>query len=213
MKISPSVVAPIIYPIYKLWSKTLRIQELGREKLDACVDGGGVLTVCLWHDELFTLMTAKRELPIATLVSQSKDGEYLARVMQKLGLYTVRGSSSRGGSTALHEMVNLMRAKKYHACVAIDGPRGPRHQMKDGVFFMAAKADGMLAPVRVFYEKAWVFKSWDRFQLPKPFSRVRIVYETPYAVEHTGLTKEDLNQEKNILQGKMERMELEHAFK
>lgn len=137
---------------------------------------------CLWHDELFPLMRVKRQLDIVTVVSPSYDGELLTRVLNKLGLRTVRGSSSRGGVGALLGAAKMMDKDNIHACVTVDGPRGPRHKAKTGALFLAHHADAHVMPVRIIMKKSFCFGSWDRFQLPLPFSRVLVRFGEPWKV-------------------------------
>ena len=207
MKIPPWLVAPLIHGLYRLWCGSLRISETNRAPLDALEAAGQPVVICLWHDELFALMHVRRTLRIVTLVSRSRDGEYLARLLQSLGLLTARGSSSRGGASALLQAARLMREKKYNGCLTVDGPRGPRHVVKDGAVFLAANTPAPIVPVRLFMEKAKVFRSWDRFQLPLPFSRVRIVFGDPYTVGATELAPEELERERRELQNRLESLE------
>jgi lysophospholipid acyltransferase (LPLAT)-like uncharacterized protein len=152
-------------------------------------------------------MHVRRDLRIVTLVSRSRDGEYLARLLQALGLLTARGSSSHGGMSALLQAVRLMREEKCNGCLTIDGPRGPRHTVKDGAVFLAFHTSASLVPVRLFMKKAKVFRSWDRFQLPLPFSRVHIVFGSPYTVGVTELSSRTLEEERRTLQRHLETLE------
>ena len=204
MKTPPWLVAPLIHGLYRLWCGTLRITETNRAPLDALDAEGKPVVLCLWHDELFSLMHVRRNLRIVTLVSQSRDGEYLARLLQALGLLTARGSSSRGGASALIQAARLMREQKYHGCLTVDGPRGPRHVVKDGAVFLAFHTPAPMVPIRLFMEKAKIFRSWDRFQLPLPFSRVHIVFGDPYNVGAGELNPEALERERLELQNRLE---------
>lgn len=204
MKIPPWLVAPLIHGLYRLWCGTLRIRETNRAPLDALAAVGKPMVFCLWHDELFSLMHVRRDLRIVTLVSRSRDGEYLARLLQALGLLTARGSSSRGGAPGLLQAARLMREEKYNGCLTVDGPRGPRHQAKDGAVFLAFHTPAPIVPIRLFMEKAKVFRSWDRFQLPLPFSRVDIVFGDPYPVSATELNPQELERERLELQNRLE---------
>ena len=204
MKIPPWIVAPLIHGLYRLWCNTLRIRQTNRAPLDALAASGKPVVVCLWHDELFSLMHVRRDLRIVTLVSQSRDGEYLARLLQALGLLTARGSSSRGGTSALLQAARLMREEHYNGCLTVDGPRGPRHQAKDGAVFLAFHTPAPIVPIRLFMENAKVFSSWDQFQLPLPFSRVHIVFGEPYHVTAMELSPEELERERIELQNRLE---------
>lgn len=181
MRVSPALVAPPLCGLYTAWCATLRYTESGREAVDALWRERTPMVFTLWHDELFPLMHIRRDLKIVTVVSQSRDGELLARVMQRLGVRTARGSSSRGGVGALVGAARLMRREGLCGCVTVDGPRGPRHKVKPGAIFLAQRARALIVPVRIFMDRAKVFeRAWDRFQVPLPFSGVRVVYGAPY---------------------------------
>ena len=110
-------------------------------------------------------------------------GKRVRSVLERMGLETARGSSSRGGVKALLAAARRMRESGICGCVTVDGPRGPRHEVKEGAIFLAARADAPIVPIRLFMERRKVFKSWDRFQLPLPFSRVSMVCADAYRVE------------------------------
>jgi lysophospholipid acyltransferase (LPLAT)-like uncharacterized protein len=182
VKIPPGIVSPMINVLYRLWCSTLHIVQTGREGPDRLDAEGRLLMFALFHDELFTLMHVRRGLRLVTVVSRSRDGEYLARLLHSMGLKTARGSSSRGGFSALRVMLRLMRRERRHGVITVDGPIGPRHIVKQGAISLAFRVPALLVPVRLFPGRAAVFRSWDRFQLPLPFSRVDIVFGSPYAV-------------------------------
>lgn len=203
MKIPPGLIAPVVNVLYRLWCASLHVVETGRDALDALDAAGRPFVVALWHDELFTLIHVRRNLKLVTVVSKSRDGEYLARLLQSLGLETARGSSSRGGVEALLQAARLMREKKCHAVLTVDGPRGPRHKAKQGAIVLAFRAPAHIIPVRLFPRRAKLFKSWDRFQLPLPFSRVDIVFGEPYRLEANRLSEETLERERRILEDRL----------
>lgn len=133
-----------------------------------------------WHRCVFPAAYLWRNLNIRVMTSQSFDGEYIARIIQKFGFVAVRGSSSRG---AVRALLGMRRDTEEGWTVAftIDGPRGPRYVAKPGPVLLA-RATGV--PMSVFYmavERAWVLNTWDQFMLPKPFSRVlmRVAAEMP----------------------------------
>lgn len=193
MKIPINLTSWAFVPIYKLWCKTLRYSESGREKIDAMNESRELMVFSLWHNEVFPVMFAKRNLRIAAVVSRSGDGEFIARLLEGLGMKTARGSSSRGGLAALKQMGSLMVEEKFNACLTIDGPRGPRHEPKDGAIFLAHHTKAAIVPMRIFMKKAKIFNSWDKFRLPLPFSRVHITFDTPYYITvEKDLTKEYL---------------------
>jgi lysophospholipid acyltransferase (LPLAT)-like uncharacterized protein len=107
------------------------------------------------------------------MISRSRDGEFIARIVKYAGFMPVRGSSTRGGMKALREMVHAVR-KYYIAIHVVDGPTGPPCVVKAGGISLAQLTGAFLCPVFFICEKYWVFNSWDRFMIPKPFSKVFI---------------------------------------
>ena len=178
-----SALALPVYWIYRLWCRTIRYTEINRAAIENTTNSGNPVVLCLWHDELFPLIYLKRQLNIIALVSQSDDGDLLAGVLERIGLETARGSSSRGGLKALHNAARRMREANLCGCVTVDGPRGPRHEAKPGVVFLAHRANAPIVPIRLFMERRKLFGSWDKFQLPLPFSRVIMVCGDAYHVD------------------------------
>ncbi len=212
MKISPRFLAPLIFAVYRLWCSTLRITESGREPVNSLESAGKIMMFPIWHDELFPLMHIRGSLRIATVVSQSKDGEYLALLLEALGIKTVRGSSSRGGIKALLKASSLMRQQQYNGCITVDGPRGPRHTAKPGAVILAFRSSAHIVPLRVFIKSGKRFNSWDRFQLPWPFSRVHAAWGEPYTVEATELSESSVELERTRLEQKLNSMQAPDGF-
>jgi lysophospholipid acyltransferase (LPLAT)-like uncharacterized protein len=125
------------------------------------------------------------------MISKSRDGDFIAGIAQRSGWYPVRGSSSKDGDKALGTMIERLK-KTGLAGHVVDGPRGPVGKVKTGLIRLAHAADAVIVPFSVSAERAWHFNSWDRFMLPKPFSRVTLRFgdiirldpaETPEDVE------------------------------
>ncbi|WP_045220689.1 lysophospholipid acyltransferase family protein [Desulfonatronum thioautotrophicum] len=166
----------------ELLSRTLRFTQEGlaegeRERKK------GPLVVPFWHDELFPLIHLHRNQGVVAVVSQSRDGEFLSQVMTRFGFQLARGSSRRGGVAALIAARREMRSRNADVVVTVDGPKGPRHKVKEGAVYLASKAGAPLVPLRVYMSRSFVFqKSWDKFQVPWPGARCRVVYGKPYRV-------------------------------
>jgi lysophospholipid acyltransferase (LPLAT)-like uncharacterized protein len=139
-------------------------------------DGPGRIWL-FWHNRLaiiphlYTLTSRKR--PGKALTSASKDGEILAAFLECYGIGAIRGSSSRRGAAALREMIRAIRSG-CEIAITPDGPRGPCYHLNPGVIALAQNARAKVIPIRVVYSRYWELKSWDRFRIPKPFSRVDI---------------------------------------
>jgi lysophospholipid acyltransferase (LPLAT)-like uncharacterized protein len=134
----------------------------------------------IWHNRVFVGASAyKKYLSLrkgAVLSSASRDGEIIAATVSRFGCAAVRGSSSRRGATALLGLIDWIKAG-YDVLVVPDGPRGPCYRLAPGVVKLAQLTDAKILPIRVEYGSCWKFKSWDRFQLPKPFTTVSIYFE------------------------------------
>lgn len=132
--------------------------------------------LCCWHQQFFSAIRHFKNYAVyqpALMISQSKDGDIIARIAEKTGWHTVRGSSSRDGFRALKEMIDYLKENKFAGHV-VDGPRGPAGVVKAGVVKLAQASGALVVPFYISADKAWYFNSWDRFLLPKPFSRVTL---------------------------------------
>lgn len=135
------------------------------------------MTGIFWHNRLFVIPWFFKKYmhprKAVALTSASKDGEIVAAFLARFGIGSVRGSSSRRGVAAMLEMKRAAEAG-HDVAITPDGPRGPRYQLNPGVITLAQKADIAVLPISVFYSRYWQLKSWDAFQIPKPFARVDI---------------------------------------
>ena len=125
----------------------------------------------LWHGELFALTYAFRGRGARVLISRHRDGEYIARVIERLGFRTVRGSTTRGGAAGMMEMIGELDAG-HGVAITPDGPRGPRHVLQQGIVYVAEKSGRAVVPIGVGAKGCWRLSSWDRFMIPKPFTTV-----------------------------------------
>ena len=164
----------LFYGLVLLYSRTLRLKiENDKEWMDYRRNGGVVL-LCTWHQQFFSAIVPFKNYKTfnpSIMISQSKDGEIVAKIALRSGWNPVRGSSSKGGSEALKKMIAHLKEKKLAAHI-VDGPKGPAGIVKPGVIRLAHAANAVIVPFSVSAEKAWVFNSWDKFLLPKPFSKV-----------------------------------------
>jgi len=140
----------------------------------------------LWHNRIFALaFTYRRYLPTrrgAVLTSASGDGAIIAAMAARFGVAAVRGSSSRRGAAAMLGLIGWIR-DGYDVGIVPDGPRGPRYRMGPGAVKLASLTGAAVLPVRIEYGSWWSFRSWDRFRLPKPFTRVTVIFEPLFDVE------------------------------
>lgn len=161
--------------------RTTRFECSGLEHYDEWLGSGRTAIYVLWHGRLLPCAYHHRHQGLATLISQHRDGDYIAGVVERWGFHAIRGSSSRGGAGALLQMVRLLR-QGMPLAVTPDGPRGPRQKLKAGVLYAAQRADVPLIPVTAGTEDAWTFGRWDRFVVPYPFARIRLAYGEPLFV-------------------------------
>ena len=174
--------AGFVFPLLiRAVGSTLRFRVEGQEHWDEAARGGRLPIYTFWHDRIFAGTYFFRGRRIIIMTSQSFDGEYIARFIQRLGYGAVRGSSTRGGVGALVELTRLVR-QGCPAGFSIDGPRGPRHVAKMGAVLLAKKTGQAVLPFGVNAERFWTLKSWDRMQIPKPFSRVHVRFAPPLRV-------------------------------
>ncbi|MDL2320848.1 lysophospholipid acyltransferase family protein [Desulfosarcina sp. OttesenSCG-928-B08] len=168
--------------LVKLISSTYRLRILGLHHEKDAVAEYGAVVYASWHQRFFPGITffATRK-PIAIMISQSRDGEMIARVVDVLGWRAIRGSSSRGGKQALKE-ARLLTGQGYRIGHIVDGPQGPFGVVKPGLVSIAQFSGMPIVPTIVSARRYWMFKSWDRFMVPKPFSDVIIRFGAPICV-------------------------------
>ncbi|MFA5701829.1 MAG: lysophospholipid acyltransferase family protein [Desulfuromonas sp.] len=138
---------------------------------------GEKMILSLWHDQLL-LMAKAYKFNAQILISASRDGELIARAMAYMGQKAVRGSSSRGGSGAFKQLLRLTR-EPYDLVITPDGPRGPRHEIKEGVVHLARLSKRGVVPMTMACSRGHRFASWDKFLLPYPFGRLVFIYGQP----------------------------------
>ncbi len=165
-----------LYYLIRAYSWTFRLRVENEAPWMNHLKQGGRILICCWHQQFFSAIRHfKTYAPYrpALMISQSKDGDIIARIAEKTGWHTVRGSSSRDGSKALREMIEYLKNSRFAGHV-VDGPRGPAGIVKAGVIKLAEASGALVVPFYISAERAWYFNSWDRFMLPKPFSRVTL---------------------------------------
>lgn len=160
--------------LLKLWGRSLHFVTTP-DDLRAFTKHDEPVAIVLWHNRLFLSAEIVRRYrqgrPAYALVSASQDGAWLSAFFSLAGLRTVRGSSSRLGREAANALVGVLRAG-LDVGITPDGPRGPRYDFKPGALIVARRTGASLLLVGAEFESAWQLRSWDRFYLPRPFSRV-----------------------------------------
>ncbi len=144
-----------------------------------------------WHQRLFNLFFLKYRRPLTIMISRSKDGELAAGTAHRLGFASVRGSSSRGGSTAMYQLIEVMRDHP-EICAGMlgDGPRGPARKLKMGTLKIAQATGVPVLPFAYGAKRHKLFASWDRFMIPLPFSPLVIIFGEPLAIPSQASSQE-----------------------
>jgi lysophospholipid acyltransferase (LPLAT)-like uncharacterized protein len=166
---------------------SLRINEEGRSDLGPRAKQGYPILWALWHETIFTSVWYHRFKQVHVMISASRDGEIISEISHKLGYSPIRGSSSKGGLEAARELVSHV-LKGNRAAITPDGPKGPRRKVQQGVVLIARLAHCPVVPFAFEVERGWRLKSWDRFIIPKPFSRAVFVYGNPITIPRKGET-------------------------
>lgn len=161
--------------------RSLRIRREGYGGVEALRDQGVGIVYVFWHAHLMSLTWLLRYQGVVPLVSEHRDGEYIARVLERFGFGLSRGSSTRGGSGGLRGLVRAAREGRELA-VTPDGPRGPAREFKPGALVAARLTGHRVVPVGIGATRAWRLDSWDRFMIPKPFARLTAVFGAPVEV-------------------------------
>lgn len=154
---------------------TWRIRVIGDEGLRAEREAGRAVIITLWHGQMLPLLYQHRGEGVAILISEHRDGEIIARIATALGHRTVRGSTTRGAGRALLSMVRQVESGQDIA-VTPDGPRGPAKSFAPGALIVAQRTGAAIIPATVVARSAWRLGSWDRFMIPRPFTRIVISY-------------------------------------
>jgi lysophospholipid acyltransferase (LPLAT)-like uncharacterized protein len=139
--------------------------------------------------------------PGAGLISASRDGDLIAPLVERFGFQVVRGSSSRLGATGMLELVGVLSAGR-DVLLTPDGPRGPVYELGPGIVLLAQKSGSPIQPINLEFSSCWRVKSWDRFILPRPFSKVRVIFGPLHRVKST-ITPEEFEAERVRLQDAM----------
>jgi lysophospholipid acyltransferase (LPLAT)-like uncharacterized protein len=171
----------VFYLLIKIIGKTVKFEIDGWANWEAAVREDQLPIYTFWHDRVFLATYFWQRRGIVVMTSRSFDGEYIARFIQRFGYGAARGSSSRGATGAVVEMVRLMRAGCPTA-FTIDGPRGPRYEAKMGSVLLAKKTGFPILPFTITAKKFWEAKNWDRTQIPKPFTRALVTIAAPISV-------------------------------
>lgn len=187
-----SLLTSLVSGVNRLMRLTYRTEVLDPTCQQRRMQGEDIRGIyAAWHCVLWHGPAVLEGQGACAMVSAHRDGELAARFLARQGFTLVRGSSTRGGAKALREFVRVAREAGRDLCVTVDGPRGPAREVKDGILLAASLSGLPIIPLGCWVERAWRLKSWDRFIIGKPFTRVRIAMGPPLRVPRD-LTREDL---------------------
>jgi lysophospholipid acyltransferase (LPLAT)-like uncharacterized protein len=167
--------------LLRLLSLTLRVHTEGEERLQQLLAAGRPVVLASWHARLLLGIGYMRSYRPFVMISQSRDGDLIAGIGERLGYRPVRGSSSRGGRRALLELERALSPGSL-AGHLVDGPRGPAGEIKPGLILLAQRAGAVIIPTYATAAWRWEAHSWDRHQVPLPFSRVYLRFAEPIEV-------------------------------
>ena len=183
-RIKASLIAFVAYPLLEVLCRTYKWKVEGAEHYGAVLDSGQQPILALWHGRILPGLHYFRNRGIVVITSQNFDGEWIAKILHKFGFRTARGSSSRGGARALVQLRRDLAIGR-PAAFTVDGPRGPARVVQPGVAFLAGATGQPIIPYHIESDRYWTLNSWDRTQIPKPFSQVALVIGERIHVEST----------------------------
>jgi lysophospholipid acyltransferase (LPLAT)-like uncharacterized protein len=190
----------LVYKFIRIYSLTYRLEVQNEDAWLDYLHNNGRIILCVHHQQFFPAIRYfqryKKYKP-GLMISRSKDGEFISAVANRSGWTTVRGSSSRGGPEALKGMINHLAEHRLAGHI-IDGPRGPFGVVKPGAIRIAHATGSVLVPFYTRANRAWYFRSWDRFFLPKPFSKVILRFGEKIELKQTESTEEFEEQRKAL---------------
>lgn len=200
-KLSYSLLRPIVKLFISSFWWTCRVEKIiGDEHALKLIAKGEPLIPCYWHQmhifgAWYMRKLQKRGLKIGFLISPSVDGEISAKLVQSWGAVAIRGSSNRTGARALKDMYNTIIKDKVSPVTTSDGPTGPVHEFKQGAVMLAQLTQAPMLPIAYAASRYWELKTWDKFIIPKPFSRIVIAISEPHFIAKK-LSAEEMEKER-----------------
>ncbi len=182
--VESGLIIPLAHNLIRGYLLLVRLEVTGEERMLSHLRGGGKAIAALWHQRVLGVVgyaSRFREFKPSAIVSASRDGDLIARLVERLNFRPIRGSSTRGGREALSAMVEDLRDNPF-AVHASDGPTGPRGVIKAGLIRMSQLSGAPVVPVYISFSRAWTLGSWDRMLIPKPFSRIVVRWGEPMDV-------------------------------
>lgn len=190
------------YLVMRVIGATIKYEVEGWENYEAVINSGRLPVWPFWHERIFLSALYFKNRGIVVITSKSKDGEYIARFIQRFGFGAIRGSSSKGAAKALVEMKRAM-ADRHEMAFTVDGPRGPRREAKPGPVYLAKLTGNPILPFQLEPKSCWTLKTWDRLQIPKPFSKALLTIAHSFDVP-TDATEEVVEEKVREMQAALD---------
>jgi len=193
--------------IIRLLIGTMRIIERPDNYPERIIRQGENVIFAFWHSFMLVPAYTARNLGIKIMISQHTDGEYITRVVERLGFTTIRGSTTRGGAKALLKMI---KDSKEGTVLAItpDGPKGPRFIVQPGIIYLSQKTGFPIIPASLGLASYWELPSWDKFRIPKPFSKAALICGEPIHIPPK-LNKSEVEEYRILLEKRLKEMNIE----
>jgi len=161
--------------VIRALAATWRYRTVGEQQVKKLRHDKTAILFTIWHGEMLPLLWFHRNQGVAVLVSEHKDGELIAQILEWMGYATIRGSTNRGAGRALIGLVRTLREGR-DVAITPDGPRGPRHKFAPGAVVAANRSGPPIVPTIAHVDRYWQLKTWDGFIIPKPFARITVSY-------------------------------------
>jgi len=204
-RLQVAVIAGLGYPLINALGHTLRWRVEGLQHYEAIVASGRQPVMAFWHGRILPATFYFRRRGIVVITSENFDGEWIARIIERFGYGTARGSTTRGARKAMVQMVRAMRAGRPTG-FTLDGPRGPARVAQPGAVWLAGATGNPLLPFHLEAASAWTLRSWDRTQIPKPFTNVSLVVGEPLDIPPDA-TDEQLRSARELLERTLSTLE------
>jgi lysophospholipid acyltransferase (LPLAT)-like uncharacterized protein len=202
-RIQAAAIPRIATPLISLLGSTLKFETEGLEHLDRILASGRQPIMAFFHGRILPATYFFRRRGIVVITSENFDGEWIAGIIERFGYGTARGSSTRGAVKAMLQLKRDM-ARGRPAGFTVDGPRGPNERVQPGAVWLAKATGNPILPFHIEAARAWTLRSWDRTQVPKPFSTMSLVVGEPITVSE-GATEDEIE----LLRAGLERTLLE----
>jgi len=183
-RLKTRLIAAAASPLISALCRTITWKVEGIQHFDDIIRSGRVPIFAVWHGRILPAIWVFRNRGVVVMASENFDGQWIARIIERLGNRTVAGSTSHGGARALIAMKHEVE-QGHPAALALDGPRGPARVAQPGAVWLAGATGNPLLPIHSETSRSWTTSSWDKTMVPKPFSTVALAVHPPIVVSGT----------------------------